>query len=82
MMRTTLARPNDKSPSGLSYFTGTIGLRPGSAGLTMVPETSWFEGEAHVFPNSSAAGGIAEVLQKYSPTGSPWYAIPHLAEGT
>lgn len=77
-MSVTLARPNDGSPTGLSYFTGTIRLQGAEGGTVLIPESGWFEADAFVFPDEATAEALGALFSERSPTGSPWYAIPYL----
>lgn len=79
-MTVTLARPNDMSPTGLSYFTGTIRLQGCDSGTVLIPESGWFEADAFVFPDEAVAEAFGVLITERSPTGSLWYAIPHLGE--
>lgn len=74
----SLARPNDRSPTGLSYFTGTIRLQGAESGTVLIPESGWFEADAFAFADEASAEAIGALIAARSPTGAPWYAIPLL----
>jgi len=77
-MRVALARPNDRSPTGLSYFTGTILLQGCDNGTVLIPESGWFEADAFVFPDESVAKTLGSLIAERSATGTPWIAVPVL----